>query len=59
MLILERRQGQIIRINNDLIMIVKEINVRNKIVRLAFDAPIKYQIYREEVYRRMQENAES
>lgn len=53
MLILSREVGQIVRINDDIL--VKIVDVKGKYVRLGFEAPESVVIDRDEVYQRKQE----
>lgn len=51
MLVLSRKVGEVIRISDDIIITVVDID-RGK-VRLGFDAPQKTPIYREEIWDEM------
>lgn len=51
MLILGRREGEIIRIGDEIIITVASI--RGNYVRLAIEAPKSLGIYRQEIYERM------
>ncbi|MBR56526.1 MAG: carbon storage regulator [Myxococcales bacterium] len=53
MLLLSRKPGQGIRIGSDIIITVKE--VRGRQVRLGIEAPGEVPVYREEIYRAIQE----
>ena len=48
MLVLSRKKNQVIRINNDISIIV--VDIRGDKVRLGFDAPKDVPIHRKEVY---------
>jgi carbon storage regulator len=56
MLTLTRKVGEVIRIGEDITIVVKEIR-RNQ-VRIGITAPREVPIYREEVYEVMREEAE-
>lgn len=51
MLILERRKGESVRINDDIT--IRVIAVKGESVKIAFDAPAKHSVHREEVYKRI------
>lgn len=55
MLILTRKQGETIMIGDDIKVTV--LGVFGRQVRLGVDAPIKVVVHREEVYRRIKEEA--
>jgi len=52
MLILTRRPGESIRINDDISITVIDVNGRQ--VRLGITAPADIAVHREEIYRRIQ-----
>jgi carbon storage regulator len=52
MLVLKRRQGESVNIGDNIIVSVVEVAGRN--VRIGFAAPPEVDIYRSEVYARMQ-----
>lgn len=56
MLILTRRVGEIIRINNDISVTV--LGVKGMQVRLGIDAPEGVAVHRQEIYDRIQEQKE-
>lgn len=51
MLILKRRKGESVRINDDIKIRVMAIKGENVVI--AFDAPTKHSVHREEVYKRI------
>jgi carbon storage regulator len=53
MLILTRKVGEVIRIGDD--VTIRVLEVRGSQVRLGVDAPADVRIFREEVYRAMQD----
>jgi carbon storage regulator len=53
MLILTRKVGEMIRIGDD--VTIRVLEVRGSQVRLGVEAPAEIRIFREEVYRAMQE----
>ncbi len=53
MLILTRKVGEIIRIGDD--VTIRVLEVRGSQVRLGVEAPADVRIFREEVYRAMQD----
>jgi carbon storage regulator len=57
MLILTRKVGEIIRIGDA--VTIRVLEVRGSQVRLGVDAPADVRIFREEVYRAMQEEQEA
>ena len=52
MLVLTRKIGEVIRINDDITITV--LAVKNNQVRMGVDAPKEVQVHREEVYQRIQ-----
>ena len=52
MLVLTRKIGEVIRINDDITMTV--LAVKNNQVRIGVEAPKDVQVHREEVYQRIQ-----
>ena len=52
MLVLTRKIGEVIRINDDITMTV--LAVKNNQVRIGVEAPKEVQVHREEVYQRIQ-----
>lgn len=52
MLILTRRQGEVIRIDDDVIVTV--LGVSGQQVRLGITAPAEVEVHREEIYQRIQ-----
>jgi carbon storage regulator len=52
MLVLGRRQGENIRIGDDIKVIVLE--VRGGQIKLGIEAPLSVQVHREEIYERIQ-----
>lgn len=52
MLVLTRKIGEVIRINDDITMTV--LAVKNNHVRIGVMAPKEVQVHREEVYQRIQ-----
>lgn len=52
MLVLSRKNGQKIIINDNIVITILES--RNDICKIAIDAPREVQIYREEVYKQIQ-----
>lgn len=52
MLVLTRKIGEVIRINDDITMTV--LAVKNNQVRIGVIAPKEVQVHREEVYQRIQ-----
>lgn len=52
MLVLTRKIGEVIRINDDITMTV--LAVKNNQVRIGVMAPKEVQVHREEVYQRIQ-----
>ena len=50
MLILSRKKGETIRINNNII--IKVLEIREGIVRLGFEAPVEVPIHREELLKK-------
>ena len=54
MLILTRRQGEVIRIDDDVIVIVTVLGVSGQQVRLGITAPAEVEVHREEIYQRIQ-----
>lgn len=55
MLILSRKRDQVIRIGDDISVMVVE--VRNNKVRLGIDAPERVRVYRQEVWVQIRETA--
>lgn len=53
MLILTRRPGESIKIGDDITVTVREVKGRE--VRIAFEAPPHVKVWREEIYRRIQQ----
>lgn len=53
MLVLARKKGQSIIIGKDIKIFV--VDVTGETVRLGIDAPIQLEIFREEIYRELQE----
>lgn len=53
MLILARKKGQSIMIGRDIKIIVTEVS--GETVRLGIEAPLSLEIFREEIYRELQE----
>lgn len=53
MLVLMRRCSESIIINDNLIIKICEINPWRQQVKLSFDAPLDYKIWREEIYLRI------
>lgn len=56
MLILTRRVGETIRINDDISVTVLGVNGMQ--VRLGFEAPADVEVHRQEIYQRIQEQKE-
>lgn len=54
MLQLTRYEGQRIRINDDIIIVVRAVNRQNGRVRLDIEAPRDIDVHREEIYLRIQ-----
>ena len=52
MLVLTRKIGEVIRINDDITITV--LAVKNNQVRMGVDAPKQVDVHREEVYQRIQ-----
>ena len=52
MLVLTRKTGQSIRINNDISIMIVEVD--GKCVKLGVNAPREVSIHREEIYQRIQ-----
>lgn len=52
MLVLTRKIGEVIRINDDITITV--LAVKNNQVRMGVDAPKEVDVHREEVYQRIQ-----
>ena len=52
MLVLTRKIGEVIRINDDITLTV--LAVKNNQVRIGVDAPKEVDVHREEVYQRIQ-----
>ena len=53
MLVLARKKGQSILIGKDIRIFV--VDVTGETVRLGIDAPVQFEIFREEIYRELQE----
>ncbi len=53
MLVLTRKSGEAVRIGDDIRIVVVE--VKDNQVKLGVDAPMKYAVHREEVYKRIQD----
>lgn len=54
MLDLTRFQGQKIRIGDDIVIIIRNVNPKNGKVHVSIEAPRDVIVHREEVYRRIQ-----
>lgn len=59
MLVIERKKGQKIMINDDIVIVVSSVDRSGGKVKLAFDAPKDYAIHREEIYDLIQKEKES
>lgn len=57
MLILTRRPGETIRINDDISVTV--LSVCGRQIKLGVDAPEQVTVHREEIYQRIQDEARS
>lgn len=53
MLVLTRKSGEAVRIGDDIRVVVVE--VKDNHVKLGIDAPLKYTVHREEIYKRIQD----
>ncbi|MDH5187338.1 MAG: carbon storage regulator CsrA [Rhodospirillaceae bacterium] len=54
MLVLQRRENEVIRIGDDITITIVDIDRYGKKVRLGIDAPGEISVHREEVYRRIE-----
>ena len=54
MLVLSRKLDEVIRINDDIKILV--VSIQGDKVRLGIEAPKEVSVYREEVYQRIQED---
>jgi carbon storage regulator len=50
MLILERKLGERVIINDDIVVTITGIDRSCRRIKLGFEAPEKYEIHREEIY---------
>lgn len=57
MLILTRKEGESLRLGDDIVITV--VGVKGGAVRLGIDAPRDLAVHREEIYRRVKEEASS
>jgi len=53
MLILTRKKGEMIRINENIKIIISDVDGKN--IKIGIDAPRNVKVYREEVYQRILE----